>query len=215
VDDDGTITYYATYTAFDGVHVAPKLLQTDDFRRFRITQLTGTAARNKGLALFPRRIDGRYVALSRWDRERNSVVFSPDGRSWETAAAVQAPERAWELLQLGNCGSPIETPAGWLVLTHGVGPMRVYSIGAVLLDLEDPTRMLAHLRAPLMVPDDSERDGYVPNVVYSCGALLHGDSLMIPYGISDATIGIAVVPVSDLLDRLRAEVPGANSRFRR
>lgn len=215
VEDDGTITYYATYTAFDGVHVAPKLLQTDDFRRFRITQLTGPAARNKGLALFPRRIDGRYVALSRWDRERNSVVFSPDGRSWGSAACVQAPERAWELLQLGNCGSPIETPAGWLVLTHGVGPMRVYSIGAVLLDLDNPTRMLAQLPAPLMVPDDSERDGYVPNVVYSCGAFLHGDSLMIPYGISDATIGIALVPLDDLLDRLRAEVPSANSRFRR
>jgi predicted GH43/DUF377 family glycosyl hydrolase len=215
-DDDGTVTYYATYTAFDGAHVTPKLLETADFRRFRITQLTGPAAQNKGLALFPRRIAGRYVGLSRWDRERNSVVFSPDGRTWGAATTVQSPERAWELLQLGNCGSPIETPDGWLVLTHGVGPMRVYSIGAVLLDLDNPARMLASLSAPLMVPDESERDGYVPNVVYSCGALLHRDSLMIPYGVSDANIGIAIVNVGELLDRLRSEAAGATpSRLRR
>lgn len=205
-DDDGTVTYYATYTAFDGVHVTPQLLETADFRRFRVTQLAGPAATNKGLALFPRRIAGRYVGLSRWDRERNSVVFSPDGRTWGSATTVQSPERAWELLQLGNCGSPVETPDGWLVLTHGVGPMRVYSIGAVLLDLDNPARMLASLSTPLMVPDESERDGYVPNVVYSCGALLHGDWLMIPYGISDASIGIAVVSLDELLDRLRHQV---------
>jgi predicted GH43/DUF377 family glycosyl hydrolase len=215
VDDDGSVTYYATYTAFDGVHVEPQLLETADFCRFRITPLTGPAAKNKGLALFPRRIGGRFVALSRWDRECNSVVSSLDLRSWEAATTVQFPERAWELLQLGNCGSPLETPDGWLVLTHGVGPMRVYSIGAVLLDLDDPTRVLARLSAPLLVPDDSERDGYVPNVVYSCGALLHGDRLMIPYGISDASIGIAVVGLGELLGRLRREVPGATSRFRR
>jgi predicted GH43/DUF377 family glycosyl hydrolase len=213
-DDDGTVTYYATYTAFDGVYVAPQLLETADFRRFRITQLTGPAAKNKGLALFPRPIAGRYVGLSRWDRERNSVVFSPDGRTWGAATTVQSPERAWELLQLGNCGPPVETPDGWLVLTHGVGPMRVYSIGAVLLDLQNPARMLASLSAPLMAPDASERDGYVPNVVYSCGALLHGDWLMIPYGISDATIGIATVHLGELLDRLRDEAAGGTPRFR-
>jgi predicted GH43/DUF377 family glycosyl hydrolase len=209
VDDDGTVTYYATYTAFDGVHVAPQLLETADFRRFRITQLTGPAAKNKGLALFPRRVGGRYVALSRWDRERNAVVTSDDCRSWEAATTLQSPERPWELLQLGNCGSPVETPEGWLVLTHGVGPMRVYSIGAVLLDLDDPTRMLARLSAPLLSPDDTERDGYVPNVVYSCGALLYGNSLVLPYGIADATVGIALVPIRELLDRLRAETVGA------
>ena len=208
-DDDGTVTYYATYTAFDGVHVAPQLLETADFRRFRITQLTGPAATNKGLALFPRRIAGRYVGLSRWDRERNSVVYSPGGRTWGAAITIQSPERAWELLQLGNCGSPVETPDGWLVLTHGVGPMRVYSIGAVLLDLDNPARMLASLSSPLMVPEESERDGYVPNVVYSCGALLHGDWLMIPYGISDAAVGIAVVSLGELLDRLRREAPAS------
>ena len=207
VDDDGTVTYYATYTAFDGVHVAPQLLETADFRRFRVTQLTGTPATNKGLALFPRRVGGRYLALSRWDRERNFLAESANGRSWTTAATLQSPERPWELLQLGNCGSPIETSEGWLVLTHGVGPMRVYSIGAILLDLDDPARVRSGLSAPLMVPDDTERDGYVPNVVYSCGALLHGESLVIPYGISDASIGIAVVDLGELLDRLVSEIP--------
>jgi len=212
MDNDGTVTYYATYTAFDGVHVAPQLLQTDDFRHFRVTQLIGSAAKNKGLALFPRRIGGHYAALSRWDRERNSLAFSADCRSWAPATTIQSPERAWELLQLGNCGSPIETPEGWLVLTHGVGPMRVYSIGAILLDLDDPARVLGQLSDPLMVPDDSERNGYVPNVVYSCGALLHGDSLVIPYGISDAAAGIAVVDVNDLLDRLLSSNLSAGDR---
>lgn len=214
-DDDGTVTYYATYTAFDGVHVAPQLLETSDFRRFRITQLTGPAARNKGLALFPRRVGGHYFALSRWDRERNSLAVSADCRSWADAAPLQSPDRPWELLQLGNCGSPIETPAGWLVLTHGVGPMRVYSIGAVLLDLADPARVLARLAAPLMAPDDTEREGYVPNVVYSCGALLHGDALVIPYGISDAAIDFAVVDLPELLDHLAAEITSGNEhRYR-
>ena len=200
--DDGAVTYYATYTAFDGVHVTPQLLETDDFRHFRVTQLSGPAAKNKGLALFPRRVGGQYLALSRWDRERNSLAVSTDCRSWNAAATIQSPERPWELLQLGNCGSPIETPEGWLVLTHGVGPMRVYSIGALLLDLDDPARILGRLSAPLMDPDETERNGYVPNVLYSCGGLLHGDSLVIPYGMSDATIGIAVVDVNELLDRL-------------
>ena len=210
VDDDGTVTYYATYTAFDGVHVAPQLLETADFRHFRVTQLTGPAAKNKGLALFPRRVGGWYLALSRWDRERNSLAVSPDCWAWAPATTTQSPELPWELLQLGNCGSPIETAEGWLVLTHGVGPLRVYSIGAVLLDLDDPGQMLARLSAPLMVPEDTERDGYVPNVLYSCGALLHGESLVIPYGISDAAIGFAVVDLSELLDRLRAEIPSGD-----
>jgi predicted GH43/DUF377 family glycosyl hydrolase len=212
VDDDGTVTYYATYTAFDGVGIDSQLLQTDDFRHFRVTQLAGPAAKNKGLALFPRRVGGYFVALSRWDRECNSLAFSTDCRSWATATTLQAPERPWELLQLGNCGSPIETSEGWLVLTHGVGPMRVYSIGAVLLDLDDPARMLGRLSAPLMVADDTERDGYVPNVLYSCGALLHGDSLVIPHGISDATVGIAVVDLSELLDRLVSPISSGDAR---
>ena len=206
VDDDGSVTYYGTYTAFDGVHVAPQLLETTDFRAFRITQLTGLAARNKGMALFPRRIGGRYVALSRWDRENNAIAFSDDCRAWGTPATLQSPEQAWELLQVGNCGSPLETTDGWLVLTHGVGPMRVYSIGAVLLDLDDPTRVVARLPEPLMVPDASEREGYVPNVLYSCGALLHGETVVLPYGIGDAAIGVAVIRLPDLLDRLRPAV---------
>jgi predicted GH43/DUF377 family glycosyl hydrolase len=204
VDDDGTVTYYATYTAFDGIHVAPQLLETPDFRTFRITQLTGPAAKNKGMALFPRRIGGRYVALSRWDRESNAIVTSQDCRSWGAAATLQSPEHPWELLQIGNCGSPLETPDGWLVFTHGVGPVRVYSIGAILLDLEDPTRVRARLPVPLMVPDESERDGYVPNVLYSCGALLHGDTVVLPYGIGDAAVGVAIVRLRELLDRLLA-----------
>jgi predicted GH43/DUF377 family glycosyl hydrolase len=204
VDDDGSVTYYGTYTAFDGVHVAPQLLETTDFRTFRITQMTGLAARNKGMALFPRRIGGHYVALSRWDRENNAIAFSDDCRAWGTPTTLQSPEHPWELLQIGNCGSPLETNDGWLVLTHGVGPMRVYSIGALLLDLEDPTRILARLPEPIMVPDASEREGYVPNVLYSCGALLHGDTVVLPYGIGDAAIGVAVIQLRDLLDRLRA-----------
>jgi predicted GH43/DUF377 family glycosyl hydrolase len=204
VDDDGRVTYYGTYTAFDGVHVAPQLLETADFQTFRVTQMAGPAARNKGMALFPRRIGGRYVALSRWDRENNAIVTSDDCRSWGTPTTLQSPLHPWELLQIGNCGSPLETPDGWLVLTHGVGPMRVYSIGALLLDLDDPTRVVARLPEPLMVPDASEREGYVPNVLYSCGALLHGESVVLPYGIGDAAIGVAVIQLPDLLARLHA-----------
>jgi predicted GH43/DUF377 family glycosyl hydrolase len=200
--DAGTVTYYATYTAFDGRNIAPQLLETTDFRKFRVTQLSGPAAQNKGMALFPRRIGGRYAALSRYDRENNALVFSDNCRSWTDAVTIQTPAEAWEMLQLGNCGSPIETPEGWLVLTHGVGPMRAYSIGALLLDLEDPTRVIGRLPEPLLVPDRSERDGYVPNVVYSCGALLHGNSLVLPYGMSDAAVGVALIDLRRLLDRL-------------
>jgi predicted GH43/DUF377 family glycosyl hydrolase len=171
---------------------------------FRVTQLTGAAARNKGMALFPRLIDGRYAALSRWDRENNALVTSPDCRSWGTAVTLQFPEEPWELLQLGNCGSPIETPEGWLVFTHGVGPMRVYSIGAILLDLDNPARLRARLREPVILPNEAERDGYVPNVVYSCGALLHAGTVVLPYGVSDTAIRVAVMGLDEILDRLLA-----------
>jgi predicted GH43/DUF377 family glycosyl hydrolase len=203
-DDAGQVTYYATYTAFDGAHVAPQLLATSDFRIFRVTQLTGPAARNKGMALFPRLIDGRYAALSRWDRENNAIVTSTDCRSWGAPVTLQSPRETWELLQIGNCGSPIETPEGWLVFTHGVGPMRVYSIGAILLDLDDPTRVRAQLPYPVMVPNEAERDGYVPNVVYSCGALLHAGSVVLPYGVSDTAIRIAVIRIEEMLEHLLA-----------
>ena len=202
VDDDGTPVYYATYTAYDGSQVRSQLLATADFRTFSATQVSGQAAQNKGMALFPRRIDGRYVALSRWDRETNAIVMSADPNAWDDPICLQRPAEPWELVQLGNCGSPIETPAGWIMLTHGVGAMRRYSIGVELLDLDDPTRVIGHLTEPLLSPTEDERDGYVPNVVYSCGAMVHGDRIVIPYGISDANIGLATVSVAQLLDRL-------------
>jgi predicted GH43/DUF377 family glycosyl hydrolase len=197
--DDGLVVYYATYTAYDGTHISQQLLATTDFCRFKSSPLTGDAAMNKGMSLFPRRIGGRFAALSRWDRESNCVAFSDNLRRWNRAVPVQVPARAWEVLQLGNCGSPIETDAGWLVLTHAVGPMRTYSIGALLLDLEDPTIVLGQLQQPLLTPEREEQDGYVPNVVYSCGALVHAGTLVLPYGIGDAAIGIATVPLADLL----------------
>jgi predicted GH43/DUF377 family glycosyl hydrolase len=196
------VTYYATYTAFDGSQVAPQLLQTRDFQTFTVSPLAGPSARNKGMAMFPRRIGGRYAALSRWDRESNAIGYSADGRRWSEAVGVQTPTRPWELIQLGNCGSPIETPTGWLVFTHGVGPMREYAIGAILLDLEHPERLIAALPEPLLVADESERQGYVPNVVYSCGPMIHGNNIVLPYGCSDSSVRIAMVNLSMLLERL-------------
>jgi predicted GH43/DUF377 family glycosyl hydrolase len=200
--DGGDVTYYATYTAFDGSQVAPQLLQTTDFKTFTVSPLSGPSASNKGMAIFPRRIAGRYAALSRWDRESNAIGYSADGHRWSEAITVQTPTRPWELIQLGNCGSPIETPAGWLVFTHGVGPMREYAIGAILLELEHPERLIAALPEPLLVADESERDGYVPNVVYSCGPMVHGNSVVLPYGCSDSSVRIAMVNLSLLLEQL-------------
>ena len=201
-DAGGSPVYFATYSAFDGRRVDSHLLETADFRTFTISQLAGQSTKNKGMALFPRRIGGRYAALSRWDRESNAVAYSADARRWGEAVTVQAPARPWELVQLGNCGSPLETPAGWLVFTHGVGPMRQYSIGAILLDLYEPARLIAALAEPLLVADESERDGYVPDVVYSCGSLLHGETVVLPYGCSDSSVRFAIVDLPRLLDRL-------------
>jgi predicted GH43/DUF377 family glycosyl hydrolase len=203
VDDDGNSTYYATYTAFDGSDIAPHLVKTDDFETFDITQLVGPAAKNKGMALFPRRVGGRYLALSRWDRESIGIAASTDAYTWGDAVTVAVPEWPWELIQLGNCGSPIETSDGWLVLTHGVGPMRTYGIGAILLDLDEPTKVIGALSQPLLTPSGAERDGYVPNVVYSCGALVHQQTLVLPYGCSDSAIRFAFVDLPELLKRLR------------
>jgi predicted GH43/DUF377 family glycosyl hydrolase len=200
--DGEDVTYYATYTAFDGSQVAPHLLQTRDFQTFTVSPLSGPSAKNKGMAIFPRRIGGRYAALSRWDRESNAIGYSADGRRWSDAITVQTPTRPWELIQLGNCGSPIETPIGWLVFTHGVGPMREYAIGAILLDLDHPERLIASLPEPLLVADESEREGYVPNVVYSCGPMIHGNNIVLPYGCSDSSVRIAMVNLSLLLERL-------------
>jgi predicted GH43/DUF377 family glycosyl hydrolase len=202
VDDDGSVAFYATYTAYSGSHISQQLLETDDFRTFTSTPMVGRAAANKGLALFPRRIRGRFAALSRSDRESNSIAYSDHPFVWTDSVPCQQPTRAWEAVQLGNCGPPIETEAGWLVLTHGVGPMRTYSIGAILLDLEDPTQVLGQLRQPLLSPADDEQDGYVPNVVYSCGALVHAATVVVPYGIGDAAIGFATVPLRELLATL-------------
>jgi predicted GH43/DUF377 family glycosyl hydrolase len=199
VHDDGRAVYYATYTAFDGVAVSQQLLQTTDFVTFSVSPMIGPAATNKGLALFPRRIGGRYAALSRHDRETNAVALSDSLAHWGDAVTCQSPTRDWEVIQLGNCGSPIETDAGWLVLTHGVGPMRTYSIGALLLDLADPTVVIASLREPLLTPERDEQDGYVPNVVYSCGGLLHGETLVVPYGVADTGVAVATVRWPDLL----------------
>jgi predicted GH43/DUF377 family glycosyl hydrolase len=212
-EDDGTLTYLATYTAFDGSRIGSARLQTDDFRGFRAAPLTGPAAANKGMALFPRRVGGRYAALSRWDRENNALALSDDGHHWDEAVRLQAPSRAWELVQLGNCGSPLETPAGWLALTHGVGPMRTYAIGALLLDLDDPARVVGRLDEPLLRPAAAERDGYVPNVVYSCGGVQFGRFYLLPYGCSDSTIRMAVVDLPRLLDALSNGTTHADGRI--
>jgi len=197
-DDDSTI-YRATYTGFDGTQVVSRLLETDDFVTFSSMTLTGSAIRNKGVAIFPRKVDGRYLALSRWDRETNSIATSDDGYHWHDGGRFQAAVAPWELLHVGNCGSPIELDSGWLVLTHGAGPMRRYCIGAVLLDKNDPTKVLGRLHNPLLEPNEEERNGYVPNVVYSCGGLIHNGQLVLPYGFSDFGTKVAVGDVSELL----------------
>jgi predicted GH43/DUF377 family glycosyl hydrolase len=202
VEDDGSVTYYATYTAYSGSHISQQLLETRDFRSFTSKPIVGRAAANKGLGLFPRRIDGRFAAMSRSDRETNTLAYSDHLLVWANSSPCQQPLNAWEVLQLGNCGPPIETDAGWLVLTHGVGPMRTYRIGAILLDLDDPAKIIGRLRHPLLSPAADEQDGYVPNVVYSCGALVHSETLVIPYGMADSAIGVATVSMPDLLGAL-------------
>jgi predicted GH43/DUF377 family glycosyl hydrolase len=205
VDENERATYFATYTAFDGTNVSQQLLETDDFTSFTASPIAGAAAIGKGLALFPRRVHGRFVALSRADRETNAIAFSDDLRCWNTSECIQTPDRLWEILQLGNCGSPIETSEGWLVLTHGVGAMRTYSLGAILLDLDEPQRVIARSLEPIIAPDKHLLGGYVPNVVYSCGGFAHNDVLLLPYGIGDQTIAIATLSVEQLLSTLQPE----------
>ena len=202
VDDSGQPTWFASYTAFDGRSIAQQLLSTTDFENFESRPLTGRAATGKGLAIFPRTVGGQYVALSRADHESNAITTSDHIEHWDEMHTVQVPTRPWELIQMGNSGSPIETEAGWLALTHAVGPMRTYCLSAILLDLDDPTRVLGSLDRPLMSPEPDESYGYVPNVVYSCGSLLHRRTLVIPYGIADHSIGVATVSVDDLLEVL-------------
>ncbi|MFI6511634.1 hypothetical protein ACIBCT_28865 [Streptosporangium sp. NPDC050855] len=207
VEEDGTVSYRATYTAYDGRHIRSQLLSSDDLRSFEVTPLRGPGAANKGMALFPRRVGGQRLALCRSDGETIGLTSLDERSRWRRPIPLHSPRQSWELIQVGNCGSPLETAAGWLVLTHGVGPMRRYAIGALLLDLDEPHRVVAELPGTLLTPEETERDGYVPNVVYSCGGLLHADALWLPYGASDARIGFAHVPLDDLLGAMRP-LPG-------
>ncbi len=200
IDDNGEVTYYATYTAYNGLKILPQLMETKDFIKFNILTLNGKAVQNKGMALFPRKIDGSYIMLSRQDGENNHIMFSDNIHFWQKSEIIQEPTRSWEFIQIGNCGSPLETDAGWIVLTHGVGPMRQYCIGAMLLDLENPAKIIARLEEPLLTPREEEREGYVPNVVYTCGAIIHNGDLVIPYAMSDIISGIATVGVSELIN---------------
>ncbi len=199
---DGRVTYYATYTAYNGLRVLPQLIETTDFRHFKINTLNGSCVQNKGMALFPRKVGGEFMMAARLDGENIYLLGSDNIHFWNESKLIHGPKYPWELVQVGNCGSPIETEAGWILLTHGVGPMRQYWLGALLLDLEDPSRVIGSLREPLLAPNADERDGYVPNVVYSCGALLHGDRLIIPYAVSDSHSSVATVAVAELLERL-------------
>jgi len=197
--DDGYFTYYATYTAYDGKITLPQLLETPDFIHFKFNTLNGPAVQNKGMALFPRTINGKYAMLSRQDDENILLMFSDNIHFWQTPKLLLQPAQPWEFVKIGNCGSPIETKAGWLVLSHGVGAMRKYCLGAFLLDLEDPTRVIGRLTEPLLSANEAEREGYVPNVVYTCGALVHGRELIIPYAMSDSATSFATVSLDDLL----------------
>lgn len=202
-DDDGRMSYFATYTAWNGQVTLPQLIETNDFLHFRLSTLNGHGVRNKGMALFPRRIGGRYAMLSRQDDESLFLMYSDDVHFWRQSEPLAKPEQPWELQKIGNCGSPIETDEGWIVLTHGVGPMRKYCMGAMLLDLENPTRVIGRLKRPLISPNANEREGYVPNVVYSCGSLLHANRLVIPYALSDYASTIATVEIDRLLAMLK------------
>ncbi len=199
LDGDGSHNYYATFTAYDGRLVVPELVETSDFLNFRFITLNGPAAVNKGMAMFPRKIDGRYAMLSRQDNENIFLMYSDNVHFWNECTLLLKPAFPWELVQIGNCGSPIETSAGWLVLSHGVGPMRQYSVGAFLLDRDDPSKVIGRLREPLLKPNRNEREGYVPNVVYTCGALVHNGELIMPYGLADHATGFATVPLDEVL----------------
>jgi len=200
--DDGSSVYYATYTAYDGALIMPKLLQTNDFYNFKIMPLYGDGAQNKNLALFPRKINGKYVMISRIDGCNNYIMYSDKINIWEKPVLLQQPKFTWEFIQIGNCGSPIETEHGWVMVTHGVGPMRRYVLGVSLLKLDDPSVEIGRLREPLLIPNSDEREGYVPNVLYSCGSIVHNGKLIIPYGISDSSTGFAEVDMNDLLTKL-------------
>jgi predicted GH43/DUF377 family glycosyl hydrolase len=200
--DSGRKTYYATYTAYKGTAIRSELIETSDFLSFRMSPLQGAAARNKGMALFPRRVDGRYAMIARQDNENLYLVYSDDLYTWEGGRAILKPQFPWEFVQIGNCGSPIELEEGWLLLTHGVGPVRKYSIGAALLDKDDPSKVIGRTPEPILAAADQDREGYVPNVVYTCGAIRHHDKLFIPYGVADSSVAFAFVPIKSLLAQM-------------
>ncbi|MBC8486712.1 MAG: glycoside hydrolase family 130 protein [Bacteroidetes bacterium] len=202
-DDDGTVIYYATYTAYNGYAILPKLISTRDFYSFKICPMDGKYSQNKDMALFPRKIKGKYVMVGRYDGVNNYIMFSDKINLWTNAKLLQKPSFPWEFIQIGNSGSPIETKEGWLLITHGVGPMRRYSLGAILLDLENPIKVIGHLQYPLMIPNEKEREGYVPNVIYSCGSIIHNNEIIIPYGMSDYASSFATITLNELLHELK------------
>lgn len=202
-DENHEVTFYATYTAYDGASILPKILDTKDFYHFKIRPVHGEIAQNKGMALFPRKVNGKYAMLCRLDGFNNYIAFSDNINVWREAKLLMQPKYPWEFIQIGNCGSPIETPEGWLVITHGVGPVREYTLGAALLDLNDPTRVIGRLKLPLLMPNAEEREGYVPNVVYSCGSMVHKNDLIIPYAMSDLASTYATVDLKELLTTLK------------
>ena len=195
----GPKIYYATYTAYSGREIRSELIETSDFVSFRLSTLKGSAARNKGMALFPQKIDGKYAMIARQNNENLYLIYSDDLYTWDGGQPILKPRYPWEFVQIGNCGSPIELDQGWLLLTHGVGPVRRYSIGAALLDKKDPSKVLGRLREPLLRPDPSEREGYVPNVVYTCGAMRHRDKIIFPYAVSDTFCNFATIEIASLI----------------
>ena len=203
-DDNNEVTYFATYTAYDGTTILPKMIETRDFYHFKVIPLHGEIAKNKGMALFPRKVNGKYAMLCRLDGFNNYIAFSDNISIWREAQLLQKPRFPWEFIQIGNCGSPIETDEGWLVITHGVGPMREYALGASLFDLENPTKEIGRLKSPLIMPNAEEREGYVPNVVYSCGSIIRNNDLIIPYAMSDYASTYAAVNLRELLNELKS-----------
>ncbi|OJF76941.1 MAG: glycosidase [Treponema sp. CETP13] len=204
-ENDGSYMYYATYTAYDGKITLPQLLKTKDFINFQFSTLNGQAVQNKGMALFPRKINGKYAMLSRQDDENIFLMYSDNIDFWYETKLLVSPSNPWEYMKIGTCGSPIETKYGWLVISHGVGAIRRYSIGAFLLDIDDPSRVIARLAQPLLEPEESERDGYVPNVVYTCGAMVHGNDLIIPYAVSDYATKFATVNLNKLIKKMKKD----------
>ena len=201
-DDQGKQSYYGTFTAYDGRNIKSKLICTEDFKRYTVRSLKGLGIKDKGMALFPRKIDNKYVMISRQDGENIRIMYSEDILTWQSSQIIQMPELPWQLAKLGNCGSPIEINDGWLLLVHGVGPVRKYVIGAYLLDKKDPTKILKRTKKPMLQAQDDEREGYVPNVVYSCGGICHNDTVFIPFALSDYASSVVSIAVNDILNMM-------------